>query len=590
VLEKVFDLLDTDSDVPGEAVAWADTVCSSQTPTAVMLARLAALHRRAIHAILENAVEDDSRRLLMTFSEQLQTIAESRGGHPPTASVGFCWGFVEAVSSLSTARADSPDGGLVVLALEMLARRHEPRVHEQIHHGWLVGLLKSSSWCRGWAVDRLTEGLPAAHRSPATAAQRWADTVRRTLERDDVERAALVAVVTPVADKLHDSGPWFHPDLLLRVLLPAACADAPSAEAALAEIIDGSTELPQDTNRFLVQQAQRLRPADASNRAVLELLTKRAEYEELKQLVAQNPGMLWPADLAATMLAGAMSDIRSVRQTDRRSASGFLRVATGHRVVPTPAWNDMADVLTSSPDPVVRADLFEVAVDAATRGLMKAAPLIEILRFRLDPVVRRGNVGHEHDARAMRRLLVRMLGLHGDREDVGEMLTLAFLPEPETASIAALVGFLIPGGRPSGPTRVDDCIDLVIEVGCRLAAVRTRAPRDVAGAWKGVFGQLLNHADEAALERLIARLPDMAAPYAVNLVNRLPHRRGSRAPAALSALDSERINTELERSIVFYLDRVGGPDSCWPDLDQDLAQGATWAERAAPRHKPLRSG
>lgn len=578
VVEKVFDLLDTESEVSDEVTAWADEVHPSQNPTSAMLDGLTRLHRRSLGAALAHATAQDGDRLLRSFAEKLLVIAEAVGRHPPTAAIGFCGGFLGALADRLAGEPISPVlDAATGAALAALLARGEPRVHEQIHHGWLVAPMNSSTRFRDWAADRLIAGLPASHRHPDTAEQRWADTVRRTLERDDIDRGALVEITGSAAGSAaHRDDPrlWTEPDRLLRILLPAACAEMPGAVAALGAVTRREVDLDRGAEGVFTQQAQRLPAADASNRAVIELLSARAAYEELKQLILRDPDVTWDADAAIATLRAALRDVSSHRESLSRSASGFLKAATRNTVIPMPAWDDFVLALHASRDPVVRADLFETAADAANRGLIGSAPLIGMLRDRLRPAVAGGGVGREHEPVAMRRLLVGLLAMHGGEADVPEMMALAFLPSTETASISALVGLLIPDGRPGGAVDVEVCIDLVIDVGQRLKNVTTRAPRDVAGAWKGVFSQLLNHADDRALGRLIARLPEMATPYAANLVNRLPHRRGSITPTTLAALDTEGIGADLQRSIAFYLDRVGGVPGGWPEIDRDLADGA----------------
>jgi hypothetical protein len=158
------------------------------------------LHQRAVRGLLESAdgSDDVPRRQLTEFSANLETIATSQGKQPPVSAPAFCWGMLAALSErtlvgISTKSHDA----LVSAALEVLFARHEPRVHEQIHQGWLVRLVGNHADVRQWAAQTLIDGLPASHRDPQTPQQRWADTVRRVLERIDADRDALIAVVTP---------------------------------------------------------------------------------------------------------------------------------------------------------------------------------------------------------------------------------------------------------------------------------------------------------------------------------------------------------------------------------------------------------
>ncbi|SUA46442.1 TIR domain-containing protein [Nocardia africana] len=266
VLEKLYEMLDAESGSPAEVVSWARTITPTQRATSVLVGTAARLYRRAALAVLDIPSDaGGADNLLERFEADLDVIEDCEG-HPPIHAAAACWGLL---SALGNASATKDRAALVDRVLETLLRYESPRVHEQIHHGWLVDLVNTSAATRRWAADRLVAGLPANHSDPAGGAQRWADSVRRTLERPDIERAALAVIVESVVDTLSNqweaSLVWSDPELLLRVLLPSACANLRGARDTLAAIIADSLPMTATQGRILAQQAQRLRPPDAAN-------------------------------------------------------------------------------------------------------------------------------------------------------------------------------------------------------------------------------------------------------------------------------------------------------------------------------------
>jgi hypothetical protein len=581
VLEKVFDIVDRDSNAAAAVLRWARSTRPSQTPTAEFVRKAANLHRRAIEDTLAGPIDGErAGQLLSHFSTDLETIQTSTG-HAAINPTAACWGLLLALGRRDDPNSSTPEsGGLVSDALNVLSCFDGPRVHEQIHHGWLTDLVNHSPTARHWARKRLAAGLPAAHGKPADIAERWADSVRRTLGRVDIARGALVDVVSGVCDDVAQRWDaerlWTDPDLLLRLLLASACAGIPDAQATLTAVTHRSLPITDEQVGILVQQAQRLQPADAENRAVIELLVTRKDYEGLKQLSMKDPTSRWDADAGYAPMAAALLDILSVKQKLRRSASSFLKYTTNIGVVPFPAWEDVAHAIRLSPDPVVRADLAEVANNAANAGGYDAGPLIAYLWTRLAPALELGALSNEHELPHLRRIQVSLLALHGDESTHGEAIDLAFLPEVEKEAIKGLAGYFIPEQRTAGPIPVETSIDVLIEVGKRLAAadVTNRASREVAGAWKSIFRQMFNHADDESLLRVIDQIPNMAPHYAVAVVNRLPRRTGLRLAAALVRLVSLPVPAQVQRSIEFYLKRGDNPAGGWPELDADLAHGS----------------
>lgn len=571
VLERVFDIVDRESNAPAAIVTWARSISPSQTPTSAFVRKLANLHRRAAEADLADPIAGDrSERLLASFSRDLESIAAATT-YPTSNPAAACWGFLQALG----ARSRSPSAQLAALvadALSVLSGFESPRVHEQIHHGWLTELINHAPAAKTWARYQLFNGLPAAHSGPVSPAQRWADSVRRTLERYDTSRAALIEIVSSGSEWAIDRL-WSQPDMLLRLLLASACAGVPGAVAVLLRLIQGSATLTEAEWGILVQQAQRLQPADAENRSIVELLVMRKEYVGLEQLSRREPSPRWSDHSATAATMSALADTWSHKQTLRRQATSFLKQATKIGVIPYPVWDDVAAAITHNTDDVVRADLVEVARNAVDACAFDASPLVAYLRPRLADDLTRGELANTHEARNLRRIQVSLLALHGDPLFYREAIELAFLPCVEKEAVKNLAGYFIPERRSAGPVPIDVAVRILIEVGKRLTSPSApdRSPRDVAGTWKRIYPQILNRADNHSLLTVISALPDMAEPYAASVVDRLPRRTGSPLAAALASVEP-RSPEPVRRSIEFYLRRGDNPAGGWPEIEMDLAQ------------------
>jgi hypothetical protein len=241
----VFDMLDRPSDSAAAALRWARSTVPAQTPTADFLQKTANVHCRAIEGTLSGPIERElANQLLSNFSTDLETI-QTFTGHPAVNPTAACWGLLLALGRRDDPNLSTPESAALVSdALDLLSRFGSPRIHEQVHHGWLTSLVNHSATARHWAHHLLVTGLPAAHQNPTGADQRWADTVRRTLERADIRREALAVIVDGVAaapaPRWSKELLWLDSDLLLRLLLGSACAGVRDAQTTLTALIRGA--------------------------------------------------------------------------------------------------------------------------------------------------------------------------------------------------------------------------------------------------------------------------------------------------------------------------------------------------------------
>lgn len=260
---KLFALLDVDSSNPAAASEWADEICRTRNPEplSMLIESAARLHRRTVAARPPEVRWSGLRGEIATATDAIAV----GGKRIPIPESAFVWGALMALAEAEALVTEASETGWCVAALfDLFEGIGSPVVHAEAHHGWFVGLLRRSAVARACAVGLLVRGLPSNHNHPGADDKRWADTIRRTLERQDVDSATLAAIASPVADRLLRAAPvaeartgtevWTDPDLLLRVLLPAAGAGVESAESALSAVNAGTAQLNSVANRILLQQ------------------------------------------------------------------------------------------------------------------------------------------------------------------------------------------------------------------------------------------------------------------------------------------------------------------------------------------------
>ncbi|MFD8098394.1 NACHT domain-containing protein [Nocardia fluminea] len=580
-LPNILELLDVASDAAARIAAWSDAVTGRRSTDSETIGNAARLHARALAVDYDHHVWPE---LWRRFGAALRTIAvrDDADAEPVRVriSVGECafaWGLLLALES----RYDTIDGitagdeERIAVAMEILTVHDGPLLHAEVHHGWLIGLLNRSPIVRSRAVDIMLRGLPAAHNSPEGPGRRWADTTRRMLERADADYTVVADICERVEDELaRRNGPidvWADPDILLRLLLPAASGGCVRAQDALARASAGEMALDDSAIRILTQQGQRLRMAGAKEAPMLELLVERSAYIELEQMTRAVSELRLSPSSARAIRRSALRDLRSPAQLVRRPAANFLEYVVVGELVEGLSWAEISGILADCGDAVVRIHLYEIAVHAVARGSIAAGEVIEAIRLRLGPVS--DVLVEDHESINLRALLVRLLARHGEESDVPEMLRLAFVPPVVDPVITSLAGYLTPAGRSSEPP-IRTRVDLIVEVGRRLARPGTskRAQRNVPGRWKPIFAQVLHHADDDSLLALLAALSAMPAVYAAGLVSRLPRRPSLPVVARLTEMAHDNLLAgEVRRQIGFALEHMRLASGAWPTLDADLA-------------------
>ncbi|WP_433018934.1 hypothetical protein [Kribbella sp. CA-294648] len=557
ILARVFSILDGSQGSDATAAArWADSVSTRSAESSALVHALALLHMAAMQPV------DGSRHaeeLLATVRAALDAI--EGGDTPSLTAAASAWAGIDTLSRTA------PDD-VVLELLQDLEGHTDPRLHELFHHGWFVRALNESAIVRSHFARVLADGLPANRRSPGGPPQRWADTLRRTLLRPDVEAPTLAAVLGSAIDHLAGRVPaetaWLEPDYLLWLLLPATNAGELSATRVIEQLHSGGLEIQQRDEHFAVQQAQSLTDDGPGTPLVLRFLAERRGYVELLQLIQRVPGLVWPESIQETVSAGLLRDAATGEIPARARAARLLLSATSNGTLPYPGWADL--------EPLRSGKHLRVKVPMSalfTNGLLAGHYPPQAVVDRLNEWV----AAHPAD-RDLRHNLVRTLAAAGNSETVARAVDLAFIRPVDAGVVIDLAGYLNRDTRLAAFLPAQDTVQLLIDVGRRLGApdVPGRSKSDVPGTWKEMMGRVLNRASNAELVVAVNSVPGLDPTFATHLLAKMPARHSPSLEAALKQLrGNENLATPIIRTVTQKLGTTRSSATPeWPELSQEL--------------------
>lgn len=551
-LTRILDAL-TDAPLDGAAAAveWADAACDRVAETSSLLTSLKTLHSRALSA---TPATDPVRRLRTTLgggkSRRLRRSAE----------IASAWAQVETIVDVRPHQARR--------MLDLILAQDDPRFHEHLHHGWLTRPLADSQWFRAEAGNILAAGLPSNRRSPQGPPQRWADTVRRALSRPDASPEVVVDVVTScvaaVRDQWSVDALWTDDDALLWILLFAANAGEAGAMDVLDRLTCRRLTLDSRRARIAVQQGQHIYEAGPGIDSVVGFLVSQRAWTDLRNLMEHVPGLPIPEPLSSQLIEALIED---GAKPDRRLGAQALEVLIGGvraGVLARPPWSALEDVRRNA-GKRAQAALAQLAVDGITSAEYEAAEVLAQLRKWVE---------HKDVARETRLQLVRAESAVGDTGRVRATLDRAFSHPVDAGIVVALAGYLNRDRRLGPAIPSEDAVRLLIEVGHRLAlpGLSNSTRKDVAGAWREIFGRVLNRASNSQLVEVVAEIPAMSDNYARQLLAGIPARH---TPELRNALIGLRDGATTDPAIARIAEQklktaTAVASNTWEEFDEEL--------------------
>ncbi|WP_156391041.1 MULTISPECIES: hypothetical protein [unclassified Nocardioides] len=567
-MARLFEAIAQDASVHSPSVAaWADdktmnTTGRADTTVVPALARLQELAMRS------NWTGETGARSLTRLEAILDQISSS--GIASTSQVAWVWALVQHLT-----RIDAPE--LLLQVLDRMLTVNAPELHEQLHHGLLIAPLNQFAQIESRLAQVLIDGLPASRRSPATLEQRWADTVRRTLCRPDVEAEPLVTTAAQAAEGLPGTPAeelWLTRDHLLWPLLALANAGHTTTLGLLKRLTTGEFRLDEADERIIVQQGQTLNAARPGTQDVLKFLISRSAFVELFQLIDRIPDLPWNEDAAADLKDQLLQASSTGSWKERCRAMRLLVAAVQSRLVPAPPWARIRE-LTTAADANFRSELSFLIAGEAIRGTYPPDLAADMLApwWNASPV----------DKHAPLRLnYIRLLAGTGNASTITAAVETAFHDPVDGGKVTELVGYLNPSAD-RAHISVDDKLGLIATVGRRLTVPGTprSARRDVPAAWREVMGRVFHSASTPQLVSLVEAIPGLDDPFAIAVLRRLPARPAAALRAALATLrDLETTAPDVAIAVAAVMARMSTAtlSTGWPQLYDDLVD-------SDPRHR-----
>lgn len=533
---------------------WAAPRAREAHASSQVSAVLAQLHYRTMRHILGRS----HGQLVVEFERSLAELVTSS---KPTAKE-----FALFEASLWAA-SEQPDEAELVQILHELLQHPEPQLHELLHHGCLAVAMNRSSTVRDRLAQALAAGLPAVRRSPQGPAARWADTVRRTLTRPELEADALIEVVECAESLLsrdYDSDTiWLGRDFLLPVLLITANAGVAAAREVIRSLTTNPEMLTDELARVVILQGQSLTEVRAGTADVIEYLAANGGYVELSKLIERVENLPWTRHIEEIVTEQLLIDCRRGNWPDRVRALKLLSALARSGRLELPNFEDVRQMANSMNGSFL-SELSGILREGVDRGLY---PLSDVVNQYASwtgspsPLGTRSRVD-----------LVAVLGRNGGPETIDTAVEIAFASPADGGTITPLVGFL----KQRTQISIGEKINLIATVGRSLRGqqVTKRAKRDVPGVWRDVIGQVLNHATDHQLLTLAESLQQMAPVFAERVMSRFPPRNDPHLRRMLARIrDDPAVSDGLRRVAALRLQAAMHPMiSGWPELDEVLAK------------------
>ncbi|WP_460624455.1 TIR domain-containing protein [Kineosporia babensis] len=537
---------------------WADELVGDFAPEGRLVLAHAALHNRRVECRLADG--SDPQQLINEMSGSVHLISHAL--HNPrethldgrkTTERAAPWNqavFGGTLLALGSSKHPSAIKALV----RFLADQHTASLLSELNRGWLVPALTSErNDMRQLAVQLLTEGLPASHRSPETLQQRWADTIRRTLERPELPSwvvAEIVAAVAPAVQRPGEkaSAPWLDLDRLLRLLMRCYGADLNGAKDALTHDLFVEGALSDSATESLVLQARNT-PRSRATAILFQLLGANGDLLRLERLVQGMPDMRAPMGFRSRELTPVvMKALASDREKVRRAAGRLLALPHANALVELPPWADLLVLHQNAHDPVMRASLVLAAERGVENDFYMAERAVEWLRSLL-PKLGTGDLPNLPEPQQARGSLVQILATHPCGTDgLDEMLGWAFCSPVRSDVVASLIGFLTRGIRGQKPGSVDAQVQLIIQVGRRLKepSISNKTRSDVPGRWRVAMSRFVTTLRPEQQLTLLEAFPDLERAFATALVDGLRPELSAAVRQRMEAIVAEQ---ELDQSI-----------------------------------------
>lgn len=567
VLDRLVRLLaEWSGDYSEEVVNWSDRTFPSPEPR--LQYAVALLHRNKVILQLE---QDKAEAILTRFAVSLSRIENG----------DYRQGERNVLAGTLLAAGHEKASYIVDTIWTLLISCSNPQLHAWLHQGLLVELINTSPSTRlVWLAQAMASGLPAPSSHAPTRSARWADTLRRTVERTDVPLHVCRNFTSDVQRLTRFMQPdvgddfWLSPDYGLSLLVRAAASGEEQAIAVLAGLAAGKIDPPSDSRRNLSQRARKTEGSAAEYSTALKILITLGDVMPVATLIRSMAPTI-ACQLQTAPLLQDLIDLRLlVKDPWQRSAVwDLIKAAVQKDLVlwPTLALIEEEVARAKGDPPLALIELLEAGL------VTRVYPSEQVMSMLTMMLQLRSKKFNEKKESLLRRLYVRTFAIYAPAKDSAKVLDKAFESPIEKNLIAYAASLIIDEHRQSDLLDVAEKMQVITSVAHRASSqnVSKVAAKAGASAWAaGIRGTIAMASDEQ-VRSLASCLPAMRIDFSLEIVKCLNlHYDAALRDICVKMTTNPDVKPEL-RSVLSGLlkqSTASSGSSLWLTLDDDLVQ------------------
>lgn len=563
----------------GQAIAlWADESTVGWPNDTQLFRATAELHRLPI-AFSASAGELDS--VLCEFEKALE-----RTEHPGELSLSDS----RVIAGTLLAAHELVELGCGSRLVGILLARTNPALHGLLHGGYLVPILNTGDIeVLQNIAQALADGLPAPREHHQTKEARWADTIRRAIERPDTtleaaERVASMAVsLLAAAASPSVSEVWLSPDYLLSTVVKASAAGVASASQSLADLASGKATIPDAFSRFFSMRTREPEGSEEEVDTIVELLVSLNDHQGIHQLLDSSSAngqmtISWITDSlsrrSARLYEGILASLNSTKDVKKRKLAARLWGQSVSRgILPQPELHVLSECLNSFSEDAPPA-LLDILDRGFTDDLYGPHETMSILECIQQSSTTTTSPNAELRVRA-KILSLKVTATCTAVADWPALIDAAFAQPVSVRGLASASSFAIADHRKGLVPDVTTRVSFLESFALRVEAEGTSrgASKDVANAWTHAIRETMALAGPPQHARLLSSLTVMNASFATQIADKLNLGNNMALhDAALAALENQRLDPAVRNKLAENMrasTRARG-SSMWLDIDTDL--------------------
>lgn len=468
---------------------------------------------------------------------------------------------------------------------------NNPRIHSWIHYGLLVPILNVVSIdVQYFIAFQIARGLPASSFNQESGEGRWADTLRRSLARAEIDSNVLMRIAEEVErlvllrDENADSF-WFQTEYFVDIVVGAASAGVVTAQDALHKLETGSVTLDAKVVSQLSDKLKRTGGAFDQKIRSLRILIQFDNINAVAFLI-QNITFDGGDIFDIPELSSFIKKYLNHPDPSRRSSGWDLyKISILQGILPWPKIGFYRSEIekTIGHPPLALIELLEL-------GISKLVYDPEHVKSHILLILKtRNSIFHEKKESALRRVHVRILALTCPATEWVQVLEEALRPPNENSLLVNAASLLVDTHRSHAPLSVQQKLRVLIYVGtvAKARSLSKAATKRAAPAWRFGIGEALLSLDEGDRAKLLISLGDMNTDFAVEIATQL-EIRGSDLLREISQriCTDESTDPRVRKALQTVLREtwISSTPRTWLDLQESILNHKSCDLCAAPRN------